>query len=203
LKFTGIVQPFIILIAFLSFVLEGNAENFENKKTRLDYQWAISLYGGLHASNTLSDIISFDADYSDGNNVLVAALAREVYHYKQYLRFEIEGQVGRLFGEDESPWECVGLGLARWQMFPWDDVLDTSIAIGVGFSYYSDISQVEKNKNEEAQRLLGYLAFELTFGVPRFSRLDLLIRIHHRSGMGGVIGEGLSNYACIGLKYAF
>lgn len=203
MKFTGIVHVFITLIAFLSFVPAVHAETFENKKTHLDYQWAFSLYGGLHASNTLNDMISFDADYSDGNNVLVAALAREVYRYEQYLRLEIEGQVGRIFGEDGSAWEYVGLGLVRWQMFPWDDVLDTSIAIGAGFSYYSNISQVEKNRNEEAQRLLGYLAFELTFGVPRFSRWDLLMRIHHRSGMGGVIGEGSSNYACIGVKYAF
>jgi hypothetical protein len=203
LKFIALAQPLIFLIASLSFVPEVNAENFGNKETRLDYQWAISLYGGLHASDTINDIITFDADYSDGNNVLVAALAREVYRYKRYLSFEIEGQAGRLFGDNASVWECVGLGIARWKMFPWDDFLDMSIAIGAGFSYYWDISQVEKNRNEEAQRLLGYLVFELTFGVPRFSRWDLLMRIHHRSGMGGVIGEGSSNHACIGLKYAF
>jgi hypothetical protein len=204
LKLTGIAAfPVIILIAFLFVVAEGNAEELENKKTSLDYQWAVSIYGGPHARHTLNDIISFNANYSDGNMIIVGALSREVYNYKQYMSFELEGLVGKPVGDDDSIWEFAGLGKARWQMFPWDDILDTSIAIGAGFSYYTDISQIEKDRNEEAQRLLGYLAFELTFGIPKLPRWHLLMRIHHRSSMGTIIGEGASNYVCVGLKYGF
>lgn len=203
MKLTGITTMSILLLLFSPFVSKGQAASKEGENTAPDHQWALSLYGGIHASDTLHDIISFDADYSNDNNILVAGVAREVYRYRQELSFEIEGQIGRHFGDDVSHWEFVALGLGRWHAFPWDDLLNTSIAIGVGVSAYTEISNVERYRNEEAQRWLGYLAFELTFGLPQLPRWDLLMRIHHRSGMGGVIGEGSSEYACIGFKYAF
>ncbi len=203
MKLTGITTISILLLLFSPFVSKGHAAEREGEKTTPDHLWAFSLYGGIHASDTLSDIISLDADYADGNNIVVAGVAREVYRYSQKLSFEIEGQVGRHFGEDVSHWEFMALGLGRWHAFPWDAVVNTSIAIGAGFSAYTEISDVERYRNEEAQRLLGHLAFELSFGVPRFPRWDLLMRLHHRSDMGGVIGAGSSEYVCIGLKYAF
>lgn len=204
MKLTGITLILITLIALSPFVSVGHTEVIRKGETRLDYQWAFSLYGGVHARDTLDDVILFDADYSDDNNVLVAALTLEIYRYKHYLSLEIEGQVGRHFGDDVSHWEFVGLGLGRWHSFPWDNLVDTSLAIGAGLSNYSEISCLEKDRNDDAQRLLGYLAFELTFGLPRYPRWDLMMRIHHRSIMWGVIGEGdSSNYVCIGLKYAF
>ncbi|MEK6202210.1 MAG: hypothetical protein N2A40_07300 [Desulfobulbaceae bacterium] len=203
MKLTGITTMFILLLLFSPFVSKGQAASREGEKTAPDHPWALSLYGGIHASDTLHDIISFDADYSDGNNILVAGVAREVYRYRQELSFEIEGQIGRHYGDDVSHWEFVALGLGRWHAFPWDDVVNTSIAIGVGVSAYTEISNVERYRNEEAQRWLGHLAFELTFGLPQLPRWDLLMRLHHRSGMGNVIGEGSSEYVCIGLKYAF
>lgn len=203
MKLIGITQMLILLIAFSPFVSKGHTANFEDEKTAQDHPWAFSLYGGVHAADTLHDIISFDADYSDGNNIMVAALAREVYRYRQNLSFEIEGQIGRHFGDDVSHWEFVALGLSRWHVFPWDNVINTSIAIGAGLSYYTEISSVERYRNKDAQRLLGYLAFELTLGMPQFPSWDLLMRIHHRSGMGEVIGEGSSDYLTFGLKFAF
>jgi hypothetical protein len=50
--------------------------------------------------------------------------------------------------------------------------------------------------------LLGYLAFEFTFGLPQYHRWDLMLRIHHRSGAKGIIGKSVSNYLCVGLKFA-
>lgn len=203
MKLTGITALSILLLLFSLFVSKGHTSDMEGEKTAPDHQWALSLYGGIHARDTLHDILSFDADYSDGNTILVAGLAHEVYRYRQNLSFEVEGQIGRHFGADVSHWEFVALGLGRWHAFPWNDLVNTSIAIGLGASAYTEISDAEKYRNEEAQRLLGHLAFELTFGLPQFPRWNLLMRIHHRSGMGGVIGEGSSEYVCAGLKYAF
>jgi hypothetical protein len=201
---TGITLILITLLAFSPFVSVGHTEVIGKGETPLDYPWAFSLYGGVHASGYLNDVITFDADYSDGNNVLVAALTREIYRYKHYFSVEIEGQIGRHFGDDVSHWEIVGLGIGRWHSFPWDNLVDTSLAIGAGLSNYTDISYLEKDRDDEAQRLRGYLAFELTFGLPRYPRWDLMVRIHHRSNMWGVFGEGdSSNYVCVGLKYAF
>jgi len=204
LKLTARTKIFIILMAFSLFAAKGHTAEAEKETTGREHQWGLSLYGGVHAIDTIHDIITFDADYSDGNNLLVAALSREVYRSRrQHLSFEIEGQVGRHFGDDVSHWEFVAMGMGRWHTFPWDDVVDTSLGAGAGLSSYTEISAVEKHKKDDAQRLLGYLAFELTFGLPQFPRWSLLTRIHHRSGLKGVIGEGSSNYLAVGFKYAF
>jgi hypothetical protein len=185
------------------FVSQGHSQSVDRTLFASEHPWAVSLFGGVQAKETIGDIVGFSADYSGDNGVAVAALAREFYRFKDYLGFEIEAQVGRHFGDDLSHWEFAALGVGRWHPFPWDEWLDTSFAFGAGLSYYTEVSAIEEERDDDAQRLLGALAFELTFGMPRFPRWDMLVRIHHRSGMGGVIGEGESNYLCLGLKYRF
>lgn len=197
------IRPVLVFGLILLSTAAGHAQDVAKNKSGTDHPWALLLYGGTHADETLEDIFTFEADYAGDNNLLIVALAREVYRYKHYLSFELEGQIGRHFGDDVSHWEFVGLGLGRWHPFPWDDHVDTSFAFGAGLSYYTEVSRIEEEEDEDAQRLLGYLVYELTFGLPRIPRWDLLLRIHHRSGMGGIIGDGSSNYVCLGLKYAF
>lgn len=191
------------LFSFLLMVAEGYGESSGNALSPSNHPWSVSLYGGVQASETIGDIVGFSADYDEDNYVAVAALTREVYRYDNLLGIEIEAQIGRHFGADLSHWEFAALGLARWHSFPWDEWLDTSVAFGAGLSYYTEVSAIEEARDDDAQRLLGALAFETTFGLPRYPCWDLLVRIHHRSGMGGVIGEGESNYLCLGVKYHF
>ncbi|OEU44276.1 MAG: hypothetical protein BBJ60_05980 [Desulfobacterales bacterium S7086C20] len=146
---------------------------------------------------------ALNATYSDGNYIAIGALAREMYRYKQWVSVELEGQIGRHFGRDICHWEVVGLIIGRWHPFPWDRYMDTSFAIGSGLSYYSDVSQLELEEDEDAHRLLGYLTCELTLCLPQYPRWNLMFRIHHRSGAGGIVGEGSTNYLCGGLKLAF
>ena len=205
MKQIGLTLIVVFFLAFFSFASAGHTETLENEKTGPDYPWAVSFYGGITADNsdTLSDIFAFHASYSDDDSLVVAALSREVYRYEQYLSLEVEGQVGRHFGDGGSFWEFVGLGMVRWLPFPWDDYVDTSLGIGAGLSYYTEISEMEKERDEDAQHLLGYLAFELTFGLPQYPRWDIMLRLHHRSGLQEVIGDSESNFLCVGLRYAF
>ena len=194
----------VIQLIFLFLISPNvNADSSKSEKSESNYKWFVSIYGGPRADETLLDIATLNATYSDGNYVLVGALAREIYRYKQWVSFELEGQVGRHFGSKVDHWEFVGLILWRWHPFPWDKDIDTSFAVGSGLSYNSDESQIELEEDEDAQRLLSYLAFELTFGLPQYPRWNLMIRIHHRSGAYGIIGESGSNYLCGGLKFAF
>lgn len=205
MKRIGGILLICFFLALFALVSEGHTENLENGKTGSDYPWAVSLFGGISASNddTLYDIFTFGASYSDDNSLVAVALSREIYRYEQYLSLELEGQVGRHFGEDGDFWEFVGLGMVRWLPFPWDDYVGTSLGIGAGLSYYTEVSRMEKDRDDDAQRLLGYLAFELTFGLPQYPRWDLMLRLHHRSGLLGVIGDSESNYLCVGIRYAF
>lgn len=180
-----------------------SADPSDNEKSRSNHKWFVSIYGGPYTEENLAEIPTLNANYSDDSFILVGALAREIYRYEQWLSAELEGQAGKHFGSKDDQWEFVGLILGRWHPFPWDKYVDTSFAIGAGLSFNSDKSEIELDRDENAQRLLGYLAFEFTFGLPQYPRWDLMFRIHHRSGAKGLIGESASNYLCGGLKFAF
>jgi hypothetical protein len=75
--------------------------------------------------------------------------------------------------------------------------------VGDGLSYNTETSEVELDDDEDAGRWLNYLMFELTLGLPAYPRWDFVYRVHHRSGVRGLVGYGGSNYPSIGFKYAF
>lgn len=190
----------VILILILANV---SADASDSEKSESNYKWFISIYGGPYTDENLAQIATLNADYSDNNYIVVGALAREIYRYRQWLSFELEGNVGKYFGPRDDGWAFAGLMLGRWHVFPWDQYVDTSFAFGAGLSLNSDVTEIERDRDEHAQRLLGYLAIEFTFGLPQYPRWDLMFRVHHRSGAKGIIGESVTNYLCVGLKFAF
>ena len=196
--FWVVIQVFLVLIS-----ANVSADASDSEKSKSNYKWSMSIYGGPYTDENLAEIAALNANYSDSDYIVVGALAREIYQYRQCLSFELEGQVGKHFGSKDDHWEFVGLILGRWHPFPWDKYIDTSFAMGGGLSLNSDVSQIELDRDENAQRLLGYLAFEFTFGLPQYPRWNLMLRVHHRSGAKGLIGESVSNYLCGGLKFAF
>ena len=100
-------------------------------------------------------------------------------------------------------WQLNGLLTGRWHPFPWDKYLDSSLAVGNGASYDTKISEVERRADENAGRILNYLLFELTSGLPKYPSWDVVVRLHHRSGIKGLAGAGGSNYVCAGIKFEF
>lgn len=93
----------------------------------------------------------------------------------------------------------------RWANWPWNDRLVTSFAIGEGISYTTSIPSLEKKSNKNTKRLLNYLMLEAAFALPQYPRLQLVARIHHRSGAFGLYRAGNtgSNAIGLGLRYLF
>ena len=165
-------------------------------------KWFLTVYGGAHVQDDINDIFTFQAKFEDNDYIAVAALAREFWHYKKYISFEVEGQVGKHFNNDTF-WEFNALIVGRWHAFPWNKYVDTSFAVGDGLSVYTEVSKVEKEDDDDAQKTLNYLMFELALGLPKYPRWDLVVRIHHRSSIFGLYGAGGSNYLTGGVKFSF
>jgi len=187
----------IICLASGASADDGKKENDTQRP-----KWFLTAYAGAHAQDDINDVVTFQPKFEDNAYVGVVALARELWHYKKYLSFELEGQVAKHFNKD-TQWEFVGLFIGRWHYFPWNDYVNTSFAVGDGLSYYTDVSEVEKEDDEDAQRALNYLLFEVALGLPEYPRWDLVLRIHHRSSVFGLYGAGGSNFVCSGIKFAF
>jgi hypothetical protein len=91
----------------------------------------------------------------------------------------------------------------RWANLPWNRQLPTTLAIGEGVSYDTSIPSLEKKNH--AKRLLNYLMLEATFALPSYPNLQLVARIHHRSGAYGLYRAGNtgSNAIGLGIRYNF
>jgi len=196
----GLLLFLLALVACLASDALAQDDNKEKDKERS--KWFLTVYGGAHAQDDLQDVVIFQPKFEDNAYIGVVALARELWHYKKYLSFELEGQVAKHFNKD-TQWEFVGVLIARWHYFPWNKYVDTSFAVGDGVSYYTEISEVETEDDEDAQRALNYLLFEVALGLPEYPRWDLVFRIHHRSSVFGLVGAGGSNFVCGGIKFGF
>jgi hypothetical protein len=192
----------VVIGLVLSSALTASADGGEDKNTKPDDRWFLTVYGGVSAQKKLGDVLTFTATFPDETYVGVAALAKEVWRYQQWVSLEAEGQVGRFFGKEDQ-WQFNGLLIGRWHPFPWDKYLDSSLAVGNGVSYNTEISEVERRADEDAGRILNYLLFELALGLPKHPKWHGVVRLHHRSSIKGLVGAGASNYVCVGIKFEF
>ena len=190
---------FVLLLGFGPNALADEAKNEDDRKR---HKWFLTVYGGAHAQDDIADVFRFNAKFEDNDYIAVAALARQFWRYEKYISFEVEGQIGKHFNNDTF-WEFNGLIIGRWHAFPWNKYVDTSFAVGDGLSYYTEVSKVEKKDDDDAQKTLNYLMFELALGLPQYPQWELVVRIHHRSSVFGLYGAGGSNYVCGGIKFSF
>jgi len=193
--------PVVLSLLLLFSLPNAFADNNKEEDNTLERKWFLTVYGGLHAQKTLGGLLTFQATFPDDTYIAVVALGREFWRYKQ-LSLEVEGQVGKYFGQ-EHQWQFNGLLVARWHLFPWNKYIDTTLAVGDGISYNTEISKVEKEDDEDAGMVLNYLMFELTLGLPKYRQWDVVVRIHHRSSIYGMAGAAGSNFLTAGIKYSF
>lgn len=171
------------------------------------HDWMITGYGAMLSPDTLGDTLTFNAKYED-SYVAVLAVARKIYTFKNIpLDIEMEGQVGKHFGE-QNHFEVNVAPVFRWKSFPWDRHIDTSFAAGAGLSYAFERPDIEENsvgKNHSSPKLLGYLMLEFAFALPDHPQWSFVTRVHHRSGANGLFDGRLdaSNGIGLGIKYTF
>jgi hypothetical protein len=163
---------------------------------------------GRYVETSMSDIFfdpqlaPWDWDYGDINFTSLT-FGRKVADYGQYLSFEPEVGVGRRLG-DADEYEFWGALYMRWDRFFWDHIIDTSIAISTGVSYASDNNELEEDRARSNASFLHYFSPEITLAAPGDDSLSFVIRLHHRSGAGGLFGEsGGFQYLMFGLRAHF
>ncbi len=197
LFFRYLLFPVVLILLLFFSMTYAFADDAANDK----HKWFLTIFGGPSAQPDLENVLIFNMRFEDDTYIAVAALAREFWRYDNWISFEVEGQVGKYFG-NEHQWQFNGLIIGRWKRFPWDKYLDTSFAVGDGLSYNAETSKVEEEDDENAGKWLNYLMFELTLGLPKYPRWNLVYRAHHRSSIRERIGAGASNFVAFGIKYS-
>ena len=189
---------YALAVIFFSFI------PFTATAADAERDWALTLYSGRLTDSGIGETATFNFKFENAYFIDLA-LSRRLYTFRDYCNIEIEGQIAKHFG-DQDHWEFNGVGYIRWLVFPWDAYLDTSFAAGAGVSYATSVPEIEaKNHDDVAARFLGALMFELAFSPPCVPQWGLVIRLHHRSGAGGVFSgvSGGSNAWAMGIRYSF
>ncbi len=171
-------------------------------------QWHLSVYSGKAGTDRLLDIITkFDTPFID--SYLVSVAPAWTHRETRRWRFEVEGQAVKHWGDFQDHWEFNSAYIARWKPFWWDAYVDTSVAVGAGFSYATEVPPIEpratRPTTEDSAKLLGYLMLEFEFAPPGDAPISAFVRLHHRSGGKGIFKDvdGGSNFITGGLRWAF
>ena len=195
----GFVTWFGLMMAL---VLPHPATAGEDSASNKGGPSAIAVFGGIMTDNKWEDAVApWNLDFRDSTFVGFAA-SHVIGRFDHRLGFEIEGQVIRHFG-DQDHWEFNLPIIGRWEAFPWDEIVDTRLAFGIGPSYASEKPKVEVANEGDSQRWLVYWMVEIEAGPPDRD-WSVIFRLHHRSEAFGLVAdEGGSNAMVIGLKQRF
>ncbi|MFP4192832.1 MAG: hypothetical protein ACLFU6_12240 [Candidatus Hydrogenedentota bacterium] len=165
---------------------------------------AIFVYGGKWTDTRFLEILQLDTDFQD-SYLGTVGLSRTFLRFGRHLDLEGETNLTRHWGKQDHFEVNAALNL-RWNTFPWDRFVDTSLAYGLGPSYAFGRPRIEERRRRPVSRLLVFMVGEITVGPPAQwdSPWEGLIRIHHRSGGFGTVSDaGGSNFVTMGLRYRF
>lgn len=185
-----------ILILLLALLLSdtAGAEPLRN---------SLNLYWGRLADNHWEEVLQPGELELVDSWLVACSYARRLGGIDDLLSFEAEGQLVRHYRR-QVHWEINALATLRWEAFPWDRWLDTSLAFGLGPSLATRLPEVEVENDGSSRRFLAYWMLEAAFSLPEYPQLALIARLHHRSDAYGLLAEnGGSNAPAIGIKVRF
>jgi len=187
---------------------EGDSLRFYDLLSPCSGDCQLTTAFGRYVETSMSSIFfdpklaPWDWNYGDINFASLT-FGRKVADFGHHISFEPEVGVGKRFG-DADEFEFWGALYIRWNTFFWDHIIDTSIAASTGVSYASESNPLEENRVKDDASFLHYFSPEITFAAPGESSVSVVIRLHHRSGAGGIFGEsGGFQYLMVGLRAYF
>ncbi len=207
-KRSACIFLFISLYLFFHVSL-AQAEAETNVTVQPDRLWSVTAFAGIYTNRDFGSTIGRWPDDTENDQLIALSVSRRIGQWGRHLTWEVEGLIAEHFGKSGSYRynyeEMAAFIVLRYHTFPWNRYVRTSFAIGEGISYTTQVPYREQYQAGETgyHRFLNYLMVELTFGSPLVPSMNLVYRIHHRSGILELIGDQGSNYYCIGLRFSF
>lgn len=174
-----------------------------SRDTRVEKsKWFLYGYRGKWTDNRYGDILLRGRLEPRASYLWTLGGGRTLYRAGESLDLELEANVTRHTGMQDN-FEFNAAVSVRWRKFPWDQFINTTVAHGMGPSVAFGQPYIERLGTENTDRMLVYLQTEVTFSYPgRHSRLQALLRLHHRSGGFGLLTrDSGSNFTTVGLRY--
>jgi hypothetical protein len=127
-------------------------------------------------------------------------------HFGDDVSVELEGGAAYRFSDEENLGEFWASLYFRYDGFPWNDTIYTTAAINTGLSLLTETSEFERERGDgQSSRVLHNFSPEITFADPDNKNVELVLRLHHRSGIFGLI-DGVSTgstFVTTGIRVRF
>lgn len=161
-------------------------------------RWQLAVYAGRFTETRFLEVVRLETRFRD-SEIAAVALTRRLSDWGPWVRWESEVQAAVHWGLQDHA-ECNAAILLRWKRFPWNDLLTTTVALGIGPSFASSTPRLERERHERTSRQLLFMPFEITAGSPRRA-WALFLRVHHRSGAFDIVSRGGgSNLVAAGVR---
>jgi len=168
------------------------------------YKWSLVSYTGRSNTADLLELVRLRFEKWEPYYIIGLGLNYKLSSDEKYYSFEWSNQIVKHL-ENFSLFEFDTLITFRWLWFPWNEFMPTTLAFGEGFSQTTGHPSSERISQGIRAKFLNYLSTEVTFSLPDSPDWALLARIHHRSGIYGLISNvsGGSNYVSLGVMKRF
>jgi hypothetical protein len=190
---------------------------FDPNDALFENPWSVMLYRGWTSERDLRDSLLLNYEYANedmyaGELAYTLARSNPISELFDYIGAAFQLATSAAYRRDNRNNENVAefclYFMLRWRNFPWNRYIATTFAVGEGISYATDPPEIEKEDDgdrNDSQSLLNYLVFEATFALPKHPRVQLVYRLHHRSGAYEIFDESDfgSNVLGFGLRYHF
>jgi hypothetical protein len=173
---------------------------------------AVYFFAGSSVATNVNDIffkpIGPTAWNYSGGSVVGGAVSRRIATVFTVFDIESEWGAAKRLG-DQTEAEFWGAIYVRFTAFPWNNYIYTTLGLSTGLNYATGISQFEKDHSKldppAGTHIQHYFAPELTFALPDHKERQLVFRLHHRSGMYGLISGAMSGstYMTAGVRLWF
>lgn len=188
-----------IWILFISLILPNQAYGSAA-------DWSIGGYGGRYYDTEPAGILEGHARFNK-QSMVALTVSKSIWQAENLgLSLEIDGMLGHQFGI--ATLQEIGLApVMRWQHFPWQETLPTSLRFApLGISYTTAISPLELGSTGKGSRTLNLLFIELGFSMPQLKSEEIFARLHHRCDIYDLLNKHGANgedFLVIGLRHYF
>ncbi len=173
-----------------------------------DRKWAVSMFYGFASVDSdmyMAPKALWDSNFRE-ESVVGGTISYNAVRFLRHFTLEAEIGVGHRFGVGAT--EGWVAGFVRYDNFPWNHVLRTTVAASIGVNYINTLPASENPPGDPGaarSKLLHYFAPEITFALPDQPQHELLFRLHHRSGVFGLFNgvHGGADAFVMGYRYRF
>jgi hypothetical protein len=135
------------------------------RRRHRDFDYGFTMYAGKSATSNFTSLFyaPWNVEFED-THLLAIAGSKRLGTIWWDIDVDVELNAAKRFGDDDA-WEFATTLFFRYDDFPWNDVVYTTLGVGVGPSYATHISDTEKTKagnGDKGSKFLNAFIPELT-----------------------------------------